>query len=57
MQKAVLMLRSLWFIVILNSVCTLCACLAEPSLLGICLAAAWQAKSLIASAAKRSLGS
>jgi hypothetical protein len=55
MQKAVLILRSLWFIVILNSAYALCASLAEPSLLSICLTAAWQAKSLIISAAKRSL--
>jgi hypothetical protein len=57
MQKAVPMLRSLSFTVVLNSAYALCASLAEPSLLAICLAAAWQAKSLIASAAKHSLGS
>jgi hypothetical protein len=55
MQKEVLVLRSLWLIVILNIAYVLCICLAEPGLLGICLAVAWQAKSLIVSAAKRSL--
>jgi len=55
MLKGVLMLRDSWFIAILNCTYALCTCLAQPSLLGICLAAAWQAKPLVTSAIKRSL--
>jgi hypothetical protein len=54
-QKGLLMLRASWFIAILNYAYALCTCLAQPSLLGICLATAWQVKPLITSAAKRSL--
>ena len=55
MQKGFLMLTSSRFIAILNYAYALCTCLAQPSLLGICLATAWQVKPLITSAAKRSL--
>jgi hypothetical protein len=55
MQKEVMVLRSLWFITIVNSAHILGACLADSSLLGICLAVAWRAKPLIVSAAKRGL--
>jgi len=59
MQKAILMLRDTWFITwftaILNCAYALCTCLAQPSLLAICLAAVWQARPLITSATKRSL--
>jgi hypothetical protein len=54
-QKGFLMLRSSRFIAILNYAYALCTCLAQPSLLGICLATAWQVKPLITSAAKRCL--
>ena len=54
-QKGVLRLRASWFIAILNCAYALCICLAQPNLLGICLAAAWQAKPLITSATERSL--
>jgi hypothetical protein len=55
MQKGILMLRDTWFMAILNCACALCTCVAQPSLLAICLAAVWQAKPLITSATKRSL--
>src|ERR1700680_2847593 len=55
MQKEVLMLRDSLSMAILTRAYALCTCLAQPSLLGICLAAAWQAKALITSATKRSL--
>jgi hypothetical protein len=55
MQKAILMLRDTWFMAILNCACALCTCVAQPSVLAICLAAVWQAKPLITSATKRSL--
>jgi hypothetical protein len=54
-QKGFLMLRASWFIAILNYAYVLCTCLAQPSLLGICLATAWQVKPLIISATKRRL--
>jgi len=54
-QKGLLMLRASWFIAILNYAYALCTCLTQPSLLGICLAAAWQVKPLITSATKRTL--
>jgi hypothetical protein len=43
MQKGALILRDSWLIAALNCASALCSCLAQPSLLGICLAAAWQA--------------
>jgi hypothetical protein len=55
MQKEVLMLRDSLFMAILTCAYALGTCLAQPGLLGICLAAAWQAKPLITSATKRSL--
>jgi hypothetical protein len=55
MQKAILMSRDTWFMDILNCAYALCTCLAQPSLLAICLAAVWEAKSLITSATKHSL--
>jgi hypothetical protein len=54
-QMGFLMLRASWFIAILNYAYVLCTCLAQPSLLGICLATAWQVKPLITSATKRTL--
>src|ERR1700722_5474348 len=54
-QKGLLMLRASWFIAILNYAYVLCTCLAQPSVLGICLAAAWQVTPLITWATKRSL--
>jgi hypothetical protein len=55
MQKDVLMSRDSLFMAILTCANALGTCLAQPGLLGICLAAAWQAKPLITSATKRSL--
>jgi hypothetical protein len=55
-QKGPLTLRASWFIAFLNYAYALCTCLAQPSLLGICLATAWRVKPLITSATKRSLG-
>jgi hypothetical protein len=55
MQKEVLMLRDSLFMAILALSHALCTGLAQPSLLGICLAAAWQAKPLVTSVAKRGL--
>ena len=46
MQKEVLMLRDSLFMAILTRAYALGTCLAQPGLLGICLAAAWQAKPL-----------
>ena len=54
-EKGLLMLRGSWFIAILNGAYGLCTSLAQPSLLGICFAAAWQAIALITTATKRSL--
>ena len=54
-QEGLLILRASLFIAILNYAYALCTCLAQPSLLGICLAAAWQVKPLITWATKRSL--
>jgi hypothetical protein len=54
-QKGLLTLRASWFIAILHYAYALCARLAQPSLLGICLATAWQVRPLITSATKRSL--
>jgi hypothetical protein len=48
------MLRDSWFVAFWNCAYALGTCLAQPSLLGICLAAAWQAKPLITLATKRS---
>jgi hypothetical protein len=42
-------------VAMLNYAYALCTCLAQPSLLGICLATAWQVKPLITSATKRRL--
>jgi hypothetical protein len=55
MQKEALMLRDSLFMAILALSSALCTCLAQPSLLGFCLAAAWQAKPLVTSVVKRSL--
>ena len=55
MQREVLVLRDSLSMAILIRAYALCTCLAQPSPLGICLAAAWQAKPLITSATKRSL--
>ena len=49
MQKAILRLRDTWFMAILNCACALCTCVAQPSVLAICLAAVWQARPLITS--------
>ena len=51
-QKGLLMLRAPWFIAISNCAYALCTRLAQPSLLGICLATAWQVRPLITSAFK-----
>jgi hypothetical protein len=55
MQKAILMLRDMRFMAILNCACALCTWVAQPSVLALCLAAVWQAKPLITSTSKRSL--
>jgi hypothetical protein len=55
MQNEVLMLRDSLFMAISTCAYALGTCLAQPGLLGICIAAAWQAKPLATSATKRSL--
>jgi hypothetical protein len=54
-QKEMLMLRDSRLIAILARASALSTCVAQPSLLGICLGAAWQAKPLITAATKRCL--
>jgi hypothetical protein len=53
-RREVLMLRDP-FVAVLNCTYALCTCLAQPSLLGICLAAALQAKPLVTSTTRRGL--